>query len=118
MLERGHPAAVRADPEVFEAVTQGGPHPTVMLFGPLDSTHDAEMAAHLEVALTEAIVIVTVDLTYVTLLASAGVDVLFRISGQARANNLELQIIAPNGSPAQHVLSLVDLPHRHRASPS
>lgn len=51
-----------------------------------------------------------VDLAEVTLLASAGVQVLFELADA-------LALVAPAGSPAQHVLSRVGLPHGDRAAP-
>lgn len=50
---------------------------------------------------------VTVDLTDVDLLCSAGVQVLYDVHDPGRDT-----LIAPMGSPAQHVLDLVGLPYR------
>lgn len=47
-----------------------------------------------------------VDLTEVTVLASAGVQVLHEVQGHGRPG-----LFAPAGSPAQHVLELVGLPY-------
>jgi anti-anti-sigma regulatory factor len=52
----------------------------------------------------------TVDLSSVTHLGSAGVSVLAAAHEQARRNDTEFILIAPPGSPAHHVLSLVQLP--------
>lgn len=111
LLERATPAA-RPDPEHFDVWTNGGPQPTVTLVGPLDATHAAEVKAHVDLALTEAAAVATVDLTDVTLLASAGVNLLFHLTEQAQALGRRIDIIAPNGSPAQHILTLVRLPYR------
>ncbi len=100
------------DPEHFDVWAEGGPEPVLTVRGPLDATTSTEVAAHLNLALTEAATDVTVDLTLVSLLASAGVDTLFGLTERARALGLRMTLIAPNGTPAQHVLGLVGLPHR------
>lgn len=105
------PVAPAADPEFFDVWSRGGPEPVVAVVGPLDAAGTAEAAGHLALALTEAGAVVTVDLTRTTLLASAGVDLLFRVLEQARDVGLAVSLVAPAGSPAQHVLSLVRLPH-------
>lgn len=104
------PVRPPADPEHFDVWSRGGPEPVVTVVGPLDGAGTAETASHLTLALTEAGSVVTVDLGRVTLLASAGVDLLFRVLEQARDAGLGVDLLAPVGSPAQHVLSLVQLP--------
>ncbi|MEU7903358.1 SpoIIE family protein phosphatase [Actinoplanes sp. NPDC049118] len=111
LLERPAPHA-EPDPELFDVWAQDGPQPALTLIGPLDAANVADAAAHLDLALTEAAAVVTVDLSRVTLLASAGVDLLFRATEQARVLGLQVDLIAPNGSPAQHVLTLVGLPYQ------
>lgn len=101
-----------ADPEHFDVWAQDGPEPVVSLIGPLDATNIVEAAAYLGLAVTEAAAVVTVDLSRVTLLASAGVDLLFRVTEQVHALGLRIDLVAPNGCPAQHVLALVRLPYR------
>ncbi|WP_432512276.1 SpoIIE family protein phosphatase [Kineococcus sp. SYSU DK001] len=101
-----------SDPEHFDVWTQGGPEPRVSVIGPVDGATRDEAASHLELALTEAADVLLVDLTGVTLLASGGVDLLFGLLERAQAHGVEVDLVAPNGSPAQHVLSLVGLPHR------
>ncbi|MEV4642068.1 SpoIIE family protein phosphatase [Actinoplanes sp. NPDC049548] len=55
---------------------------------------------------------VTVDLTGVTHLASAGVSALHHVAEQHREQGAELDLHAARGSAAQAVLDLVGLPHR------
>ncbi|MBP2417025.1 SpoIIE family protein phosphatase [Microlunatus capsulatus] len=110
--------SARVDPEHFDVYATGGPEPVVTIVGPLDGTHTSEVSVYLNLALTEAATTATVDLTRLTLLASCGVDQLFRVDRQARALNLRLQLIAPNGTPAQHVLELVRLPYQQAPNPT
>jgi anti-anti-sigma regulatory factor len=53
---------------------------------------------------------VTIDLSAVTHLGSAGVSALSDAHHQAGRNSTDCVLIAPPGSPAHHVLSLVQLP--------
>ena len=110
LLDRRAPRA-RADPEHFDVFGRGGSRPAVTVVGPLDGGTAGETAAYLQLAITEADEAVLLDLARTTLLASAGVDLLFRVSDEARAHGVELDVVAPNGSPAQQVLELVRLPY-------
>ena len=98
--------------EEFIIWATDGPQPTLTVLGPLDSEHTTELGAHLQLAITEAAAAITVDLSGLTLLASAGVDLLFTTVDQARAAGIEVNLQAANGSPAQQVLDLVRLPHQ------
>jgi anti-anti-sigma regulatory factor len=53
----------------------------------------------------------TVDLTGVSDLASAGVAVLHRLAALSRTNGGRLRLYAPPGVPADVVMTLVNLPH-------
>lgn len=109
--DRGGSAA-RPEPEHFDVWSTGGPEPTVTLVGPIDGTTAGEAATYLNLALAEAGAVVTVDLGRVTLLASRGVDLLFGLAEQARSLGLQVDLVAPNGSPAQQIMSLVRLPYQ------
>jgi anti-anti-sigma regulatory factor len=91
--------------------------PVITIVGPLDTVNTTEAAAYLDLALTHATTAITIDLTQVTLLASTAANLLFRVTEQAHALGLELTLIAPNGSPAQQILSLVHLPYQPEAAP-
>ena len=66
---------------------------------------------HLQQATGAGTRALTLDLTGVTQLASAGVAVLHRIARQSADQGSALRLYAPPGSPAQMVLSLVQLEH-------
>jgi anti-anti-sigma regulatory factor len=53
----------------------------------------------------------TLDLSAVTHLASAGVSVLHEADTRIITNGAELRLLAPPGSVAQQILALVKLPH-------
>jgi anti-anti-sigma factor len=60
---------------------------------------------------------ITVDLTGVTQLASAGVSALFRIRQQLTAQLQDLTLIAADGSTVAAVLEIVGLPYRASPEP-
>jgi anti-anti-sigma regulatory factor len=81
----------------------------------VDGPVDAMTAPHLDIELrnrthggTRGL---TVDLTGVTHLASAGVTVLHEAAARHHDAGEPLLLYAPAGSPAQHILSLVALHH-------
>lgn len=106
---------VEADPSTPVGDTLPAEMSTVSLAGhlaasgPVDEA-SAELfhAALLEVthAGTEAAI---VDLTGVTLLASPGVQSLFDLSARSARSGVRMDIVAPQASPARHILDLVGL---------
>ncbi|MFD9701318.1 STAS domain-containing protein [Lentzea sp. NPDC059081] len=54
----------------------------------------------------------TVDLTGVTHLASAGVALLHALSARHRDNGTELTLYAPVGTPADLIMTLAGIGHR------
>ncbi|MBL7259010.1 SpoIIE family protein phosphatase [Paractinoplanes lichenicola] len=100
------------------APTTGNPDPFLVLEQPdgslrVDGPVDARTAQSLENALVAATAAgtrdLTVDLTGVTHLASAGVAALHRVSALAEGNNGRLRLVAPPGSPANMIMTLVGL---------
>ncbi|GIF04864.1 SpoIIE family protein phosphatase [Actinoplanes siamensis] len=80
--------------------TRGG---RLVVRGALDAVNTERLATELGRGSLGGTREVTVDLSAVTLLASAAVAVLYRAPG--------VRLYAPAGSVAQHVLTLADLPH-------
>ncbi len=87
-----------------------GPAAVATVSGPLDSGTAGRLAGQLLAACRGGTVPLTVDLRQVTLLASAGVRVLYKISQQLNAHHRELTLIAEPGSSAETVLALAGLP--------
>ena len=90
------------------------PAPRIRIDGPVD----AGTAAQVEKALRDAGVAgardLTVDLTGVSHLASAGVAALYRAVAAHRHGGTSLHLYAPAGCPADMILTLVDLGHLTR----
>ncbi|MGX7827342.1 SpoIIE family protein phosphatase [Actinokineospora sp. 24-640] len=112
VLASYHHMAVEPDRAPFSVdIDTGGALPVVRVHGPIDATSADEFTTALLSAARGGAREVTVDLTGVSLLASAGVRVLHELRG---AN---LDLVADPGSPAHTVLDLVHLPHRERLKP-
>lgn len=95
-------------------------HPSltvVELHGPVDRRSADELRRRLAHATRGGTRRIVLDLTGVTLLASAGVQVLCDELGPGRSDGGALTLVAPLGSPAQHVLELVRLPYRTSVDP-
>lgn len=82
---------------------------TVHATGPVDTTSAGELAAALLNTSRGGTLALTVDLTEVTLLGSAGVLALHTVRDQFAAQGQDLRLHAPPGTPARQVLDLVAL---------
>lgn len=82
----------------------------IIVVGDVDSLTASKLGQQLAIESRAGTKPVTVDLSSVTYLGSAAVSVLAEAHDQARRNDTDFVLIAPAGSPAQHVLSLVRLP--------
>jgi len=80
----------------------------LLVSGPIDISTAREFDSGLREATRHAISPLTVDLSDVTHLASAGIQIL---AAALRRSEDRLVLFAPPGSPAQHVLALTQLPH-------
>jgi anti-anti-sigma factor len=111
--------AVRAASMPF-SVTAGldGPAATATVSGPLDITTADRIAGQLLAACRGGTLPLTVDLHEVTLLTSAGVRTLYRISQQLNAHRRELTLLAEPGSSVATVLALAGLPAASATRPS
>ncbi|MFD5826272.1 SpoIIE family protein phosphatase [Lentzea sp. NPDC060358] len=92
------------------------PTPRIRLDGPVDAATTSVVNKEILTAGSTGARSLTVDLTGVTHLASSGVAALHRLVALHRANGTELRLLAPPGSNAGMVLSLVELDH-HTADP-
>ncbi|NKZ02860.1 SpoIIE family protein phosphatase [Actinomadura latina] len=109
------PASPTAPPEspglllILDQPSPGAPQ--IRVDGPVDSATAAQLREELQLRTRGGTQPLTVDLTGVTHLASAGVAVLHEANARTAAPGHPLLLYAPAGSPAQHVLSTVALPH-------
>ena len=81
------------------------------MHGPVGPATADRLAGHLLAACRGGTLPLTVDLSAVTHLGRAGVRALYQVKEQLNAYHRELALIAAPGSPADVVLTLVQLPH-------
>lgn len=113
------PARIVTDPKVAPVVDDRGidyefrttvDAGRIIVVGDVDLVTAAKLGQQIAIESRAGTKAVTVDLSSVTHLGSAGVSVLAEAHDQARRNDTACVLIAPPGSPAHHVLSLVRLP--------
>ena len=78
--------------------------------GDIDSTTASTLDRQIAVESRSGIAPLTIDLSGVTHLGSAGVKALAAARDRARRQGGDCVLVAPPGSPAHHVLSLVQIP--------
>ncbi|OSC41562.1 SpoIIE family protein phosphatase [Mycobacterium decipiens] len=82
----------------------------IIVRGDVDSTTASTLDRQIAVESRSGIAPLTIDLSAVTHLGSAGVSALAAAHDRARKQGSECVLVAPPGSPAHHVLSLVQIP--------
>lgn len=82
----------------------------IVVCGDVDSTTAPTLDRQIAVESRSGIASLTIDLSGVTHLGSAGVSALAAALDRARSQGGECVLVAPPGSPAHHVLSLVQMP--------
>ena len=90
---------------------------TLRVMGSVDSTTADRFARELSDAAQGGSIALTVDLTAVTMLTSAGVRELFATAAQLSVHRHNLTLVASADSPAAMVLDLVGLPFTIRRPP-
>ncbi|HET7075248.1 MAG TPA: SpoIIE family protein phosphatase [Mycobacterium sp.] len=98
------------NPEFVSMVSSDGPVGRIVVSGDVDSTTASTLDRQIAVESRSGIAPLTIDLSGVTHLGSAGVSALVAARDRARKQGAECVLIAPPGSPAHHVLSLVQMP--------
>ena len=102
--------------DVFATSFDRGEPPRLVVQGPVDASSASTLRVRIAQAAPPGTAELVVDLGAVTLLASAGVDALYRVLRDAERQRLRLRLVAPSGSVAHHVLVLTALPHHEKAA--
>lgn len=108
------PAARMAYPPFAVELTAPGSAPCVRVAGPVDLTTAGRLENGLLTASLAGVLPLSVDLSAVTILTSAGVRVLYQVASQLAAHGRELTLISEPGSPAAALLDLARLPRTPR----
>jgi anti-anti-sigma factor len=82
----------------------------ITVSGDVDATTASTLDRQIAVESRSGIAPLTIDLSGVTHLGSAGVSALAAARERARRQGGDCVLVAPPGSPAHHVLSLVQIP--------
>ncbi len=102
--------ATHQRPVSSEFVSLVGEPGHIVVSGEIDSTTASTLDRQIAVESRSGIAPLTIDLSGVTHLGSAGVSALAAARDRARRQGGDCVLIAPAGSPAHHVLSLVQMP--------
>jgi anti-sigma regulatory factor (Ser/Thr protein kinase)/anti-anti-sigma regulatory factor len=105
----GTPIAPMPDEPFLAALSSDGPDAVLVVHGPVDVASAVELRDQLRSVTSNGTVSRSVDLSRVTLLASAAVHVLYEARDRGTAHHERLHLLAPRGSTAHHVLELVGL---------
>jgi serine phosphatase RsbU (regulator of sigma subunit)/anti-sigma regulatory factor (Ser/Thr protein kinase)/anti-anti-sigma regulatory factor len=95
------------DNEFVSRVREAG---HIVVSGDVDSTTASTLDRQIAVESRSGIAPLTIDLSRVTHLGSAGVSALAAARDRARRQGGDCVMIAPPGSPAHHILSMVQIP--------
>ncbi|HWT50063.1 MAG TPA: STAS domain-containing protein, partial [Mycobacterium sp.] len=98
------------DSEFVSLVGSGELDGRIVVSGDVDSITASTLDRQIAVESRSGIAPLTIDLSAVTHLGSAGVSALAAAQDRARRQGSECVLVAPPGSPAHHVLSLVQTP--------
>ena len=99
-----------ANSEFVSLVGSGALAGHIVVSGDVDSTTAPTLDRQIAVESRSGIAPLAIDLSGVTHLGSAGVSALAAARDRARRQGGKCVLIAPPGSPAHHVLSLVQMP--------
>ena len=98
------------DSEFVSMVGSGESAGRIVVSGDIDSNTAPALDRQIAVESRSGIAPLTIDLSAVTHLGSAGVSALAAARDRARSQGGDCVLVAPPGSPAHHVLSLVQIP--------
>ncbi len=98
------------DSEFVSVVGSGELAGRIIVSGDVDATTAGTLDREIAVESRSGIAPLTIDLSGVTHLGSAAVSALAAARDRARTQGGEFVLVAPPGSPAHHVLSLVQMP--------
>ena len=97
------------EPHLAALTSSDDPEAILVVSGPIDAVTAPRLREQLRSVTGNGTISRTVDLAGVTVLSSAGVHVLYEARDRSSTHHEDLQLHAPPGSAAHHVLGLVGL---------
>lgn len=90
-------------------VRTAGDQVRLVLSGDIDLSNATEIQRQLSAAIPNDTTHVDLDLTDVSYLDSAGLQIIFSLTGQLRRLQIGLRIVAPPTSPAGHAMAMAGM---------
>ena len=88
---------------------QAGERPVAAVEGEVDASNVTEIGDLLRERITNQATVLIVDLSAVTYLDSAGINLLFELGADLRARQQELRLVVPPGAPIARALGITGL---------
>lgn len=99
-------------------VTTTGDRVHFTIFGDVDLANAADVEEELTTAIRNRATGVTLDLGGVTYLDSAGLQVVFALAVTLRRLQIDMRVVAPEGSPARHAIDMAGMASIAEIEPS
>ena len=99
-------------------VATTGDHVHFTIAGDVDLANAGDIEAQLTAAIRNRATGVTLDLSDVTYLDSAGLQVVFALTVKLRRLQIDMRVIAPEGSPARHAIEMAGMASIAEIEPS
>jgi anti-anti-sigma factor len=97
------------------ATDSHGDVPVATVSGEIDASNVQDVAARLRALMTNRMKILVVDLTKLSYLDSAGINLLFTVGDELRGRQQTLRLVVAEGSPIRRMLQITSL---DRAQPT
>jgi anti-anti-sigma factor len=90
-----------------------GDVPVATLTGEIDASNVQDVAARLQTLMTNRMKVLVVDLTQLSYLDSAGINLLFTVGDELRGRQQTLRLVVAEGSPIRRMLQITSLDRAH-----
>lgn len=95
-----------------------GDVPVAAVDGEIDASNATELGDRLRAVLTNRSLALVVDLSGVTYVDSAGINVLFALASELRQRQQRLRLVIPEGSPITRLAAITGLDSRVATFPT
>lgn len=97
------------DPTAFVTAAADGGHVSIAVTGEIDLANADAIEHDIVVAIPNACMSASVDLTDVTYVDSVGMRMFFNLVARLRTAQIALKVIAPHSSPARRIVDISGL---------